>query len=164
MTSSLVNFFFVDFIDWLLPGMCNNGDIRLVGGNTQYEGRVEVCWNEVWGTVCHDYWSTQDGIVACRQLGFSTTGWIFTLSTLVLSSTKRVVYYHFAGVSVFYYAYFGQGTGPIFLDNLLCNSRETRLIDCPHSGIGNHNCAHYRDASLRCQRKVYYVYLCHLQR
>ena len=57
--------------------MCNNGDVRLVGGNTQYEGRVEGCWNEVWGTVCHDYWSTQDGIVACRQLGFSTTGWIF---------------------------------------------------------------------------------------
>ena len=130
-----------------------------MGGTNQYEGRVEVCWNEVWGTVCHDYWSSQDAIVACRQLGFSTTGRTFASRTLVLSGASKVMSHRFAGVSVFYYATFGQGTGPIFLDNLLCNSRETRLIDCPHSGIGVHNCAHYRDASLRCQRKVYNIYL-----
>ena len=139
--------------------MCNNGDIRLVGGNTQYEGRVEVCWNEVWGTVCHDYWSTQDGIVACRQLGFSTTGWIFTLSTLVLSTNEEVVYYCSAGVTMFYNAYFGKGSGPILLDNLFCNSRETRLIDCPSNTIGVHNCFHSRDAGLRCQRKFLYASL-----
>ena len=54
--------------------LCQNGDIRLVGGTNQYEGRVEVCWNETWGTVCDGFWSTNDGNVACRQLGFLDTG------------------------------------------------------------------------------------------
>ena len=62
------------FIPLLPSGICENGDIRLVGGTNQYEGRVEICWNEAWGTVCHDYWSTQDAQVACRQLGYSTIG------------------------------------------------------------------------------------------
>ena len=54
--------------------LCDNGDIRLRGGSNIYEGRVEVCWNETWGTVCDGYWSTNDANVACRQLGFSPSG------------------------------------------------------------------------------------------
>ena len=69
----------------LPPGVCDDGDIRLVGGTTQYEGRVEICWNEVWGTVCDDFWSGFDATVACRQLGFATTG-----KTLVFDETEKV--------------------------------------------------------------------------
>ena len=57
-------------------GICNNGDIRLNGPSSRasHEGRVEVCWNETWGTVCDSGWSSVDARVACRQLGFSGTG------------------------------------------------------------------------------------------
>lgn len=50
---------------------CTKGDIRLINGSTPYEGLVQVCYNGVWGTVCDDYWGTNDAMVACRQLGFS---------------------------------------------------------------------------------------------
>ena len=56
------------------PVLCQNGDIRLVNGTTFYEGRVEICWNETWGTVCDGFWSTFDATVACRQLGFISVG------------------------------------------------------------------------------------------
>jgi hypothetical protein len=54
--------------------VCAQGDIRLQGGFAAGQGRVEVCNENVWGTVCDDAWSGVDAAVACRQLGFFLGG------------------------------------------------------------------------------------------
>ena len=48
---------------------CTTGDIRLVNGSSPLEGRLEICINNAWGTVCHDSFSKDDAQVVCRQLG-----------------------------------------------------------------------------------------------
>ena len=65
---------------------CSDGDVRLVDGSVDYEGRVEVCINRVWGTVCsttyrysysyYSRWDVNDAKVVCRQLGHQELGTI----------------------------------------------------------------------------------------
>ena len=54
--------------------MCSDSDIRLIGGSKESEGRVEVCLNNVYGTVCDDFWDELEARVVCRQLGYSGNG------------------------------------------------------------------------------------------
>ena len=108
-------------------------NIRLVGGTKStsfYSGRVEVFINGQWGTVCDNSWSSNDARVVCRQLGYT-------------SGTA------YGG------AVYGEGTGPIWLDNVRCRSYESSLLNCGHRGIGQHYCSHGEDASVACYNGEY---------
>jgi hypothetical protein len=104
------------------------GDLRLVGGANAREGRVEIYWDGQWGTVCDDLWTNDldQAHVVCRQLGLGRA----TQATRESS--------------------FGQGAGPIWMDNVVCTGNEARLADCGHNGWGVHNCNHGTDAGVVC--------------
>ena len=104
-----------------------DGEVRLVGGSVSSEGRVEIFYNGQWGTVCDDLWGMNDANVVCRSLDFP-------------GATEAVTR-----------AGFGQGTGPILLDNVGCSGSETHILECPHLGLGEHICFHNEDAGVRCQ-------------
>ena len=57
----------------LLTDACEHGDVTLVGGQSKNQGRVEVCVNGTWGTVSYYLWSTVDGQVVCKQLGYNSS-------------------------------------------------------------------------------------------
>jgi len=104
--------------------------IRLVGGSSYNEGRVEVNYNGEWGTVCDDGWDDTDAGVVCRQLGFGSSG--------------RAV--RSAG--------FGQGSGLVLLNKVFCTGNESMLARCGHLGINvaNSSCAHTKDAGVICSK------------
>ena len=54
---------------------CATGQLQLAGSNVKHEGRVEICINNLWGTVCDDFWGSADAVVVCRQLGYLTQGY-----------------------------------------------------------------------------------------
>ena len=59
---------------WIISihtAQCDDGDVRLVMGDTASEGQVQVCISKRWGTICRHGWSSDDAATVCRQLGYS---------------------------------------------------------------------------------------------
>ncbi|XP_053865587.1 soluble scavenger receptor cysteine-rich domain-containing protein SSC5D-like [Malaclemys terrapin pileata] len=100
--------------------------VRLAGGPSECVGRVEINYKGRWGSVCDDEWDLADAAVVCRQLGCGTA----------LSAPVG--------------AWFGEGTGPIWLNEVRCQGSEQHLRHCRHRGWRQHVCSHEEDASAVC--------------
>ncbi|XP_053120391.1 deleted in malignant brain tumors 1 protein-like [Hemicordylus capensis] len=101
-------------------------ELRLVNGSSRCSGRVEVLHDQQWGTVCDKGWGLQEAEVICREVGCD----------LPLKANSR--------------AWFGQGTGPIWRDDVNCTGNETYFSQCPSSPWGNNTCLHEEDAGVEC--------------
>ena len=108
--------------------------LRLADGDLEGEGRVEILHNNIWGTVCDDLWDINDAQVVCRELGFHQA----------VSAPRDARY--------------GEGSGPIWLDDVICVGNERSITECQHVRWGDHNCRHYEDASVICSRKLFSEY------
>nr|XP_019941195.1 PREDICTED: scavenger receptor cysteine-rich domain-containing group B protein-like [Paralichthys olivaceus] len=106
--------------------------IRVSSGNSSCQGRVEVQYKGLWGTVCDDGWDITNAQVVCRQLGCGPA----------IAAKPQ--------------AYFGYGNGPILLDNVECSGFERDLTQCFHLGWGLHNCGHHEDAGVICLSLDFY--------
>lgn len=100
--------------------------MRLANGGTPFEGRVEVFYQGVWGTICYTFWDLDEANVVCRQLGYEKA----------LAAPRD--------------AAFGEGTGKIWLDGPRCSGSENSISDCRHGGWGDVHCGHDKDVSVIC--------------
>ena len=101
-------------------------NVRLVGGTASYEGRVEIYRMGEWGTVCDRRWDINDATVLCRQLGYSRA------------------------VAAKLSAYYGLGSGKIWMDIFDCLGNETELHHCPMYWWPISECDHFKDAGVIC--------------
>ena len=102
--------------------------MRLVGGSSPLEGRVEIYYNDQWGTICNSGWYIDDATVVCHQLGFDGDAEAIPNSLFGIGSQST----------------------PIWLTNVLCTGNEDYLDDCPHQQVGSNNCCHYQDVGVIC--------------
>ncbi|XP_035660019.1 deleted in malignant brain tumors 1 protein-like [Branchiostoma floridae] len=111
---------------WCKESIASSNEIRLVGGNSTRQGRVEVYHDGQWGTVCHNGFDINDAHAVCRELGYG-------LATEVRS-----------------HAAFGEGSGPVWLNDVACKGFELAIRHCSHTGWGKNNCQHHEDVGVVC--------------
>ena len=115
------------YTDVTLNHTTEEGTVRLVGGSTALEGRVEIFLLGHWGTVCDYNWDLYDATVVCHELGYA----------IAVEAPRS--------------AFFGAGSGPSWYSYVYCTGTELTLNQCSHStsNFGS-ACPHSNDAGVVC--------------
>eukprot|EP00057_Strongylocentrotus_purpuratus_P018205 XP_011672679.1 PREDICTED: scavenger receptor cysteine-rich domain superfamily protein [Strongylocentrotus purpuratus] len=100
--------------------------VRLMGGIYESEGRVEVFYDNQWGSICDSLWSIEDASVVCRQLNYSG-------ADLALVAGQ-----------------YGEGQDVVLFSNMECNGMESNLSTCKYDLVDVTHCDHSRDAGAVC--------------
>ncbi|KAJ0068225.1 hypothetical protein NL108_017694 [Boleophthalmus pectinirostris] len=118
---------FIWFLSFLSLPLCADGQrVRLFPGKCS--GRVEVLYDNRWGTVCDDHWNAATSNVLCREVGCGP----------MVSNRKPTEH----------------ATGDIWLDDVRCKGNESSILSCQHSDFGDHNCDHSEDAGVVCSEPM----------
>lgn len=130
---------------WLFHAeRCSNGTIRLAGSGYATMGRVELCINGEWGTICINSFDDNDATVVCRQLGYSTYGKSIYCTVKIIKCFEGVV----SDISNWD---FYDSSVPIIIFDLNCTGTEDMILSCPYIERGSYTCSSYYDAAVICQ-------------
>ena len=126
----------------LASGDCNEGEVRLVNGTEEREGRLEVCANGVWGTVCATSFTRSAAYIVCKQLGYNDSdGKSFLLSFYSCPLLDAIINT---------YGKYGTGDKPIVYSNVDCFGSETSLRQCDKRVSPAFTCSYRRIVGLKC--------------
>ena len=128
----------------------------MADGINELESRLEICYNKILGSVCHNSWSTYDAYVVCKQLGHQPTG---------KYCHKAIVLYFLCikGATALNNSYFGQGQASHVLTNVECSSdgNYNSLIQCSYNTLnGIKDCGDGAVASVICVGNTISIYTC----
>lgn len=130
------------------PLDCANGQVRLMNGSSPsngMEGRVEICYENIYGTICDDLWDEDAARVACGGMRGNSHQQDLQLKLLMLPFHTCVGAPLNGRDNVY-----GSGNGSIVLDNVVCSGNEDNLLLCAHNNIFENNCDHLEDAAVVC--------------
>ena len=105
-----------------------------MNGSSRCSGRVEVLHRQQWGSVCSNGWDLHDAAVVCRELGCGEA------------------------IKALNGAYYGQGSGSIWMSGLQCVGSESTVRDCRSQELVAENCGHHQDAGVICSGRLTETY------
>lgn len=123
--------------------------MRLVNGTSNQAGRLEVCTNGIWGSVCGTGFDVTDAYVVCKELGLGVSGnnmismVAFIITTSYFSFVKEPI--------VYTNSYFGDGDGAIVYSNFACRGYEGSVLECAKQEYGSFTCSRNNVVGIICQ-------------
>ena len=142
------------FIVVIVIGPCIDGGIRIIPSNarTAIKGRVEVCFNGIWGTICSINWDDQDASVACKQLGYSAEG-VTQISKCICAFFTCCKYLTLT-IGALSIGSYPDHVSNVHIIDISCAGTESSVFDCPHTAaIPSQSCPNNADAYIQCNGK-----------